>query len=242
MPSLRELQREFVASLATGDDARIGVYRNTVTANYRNALGATYRVVRELTGAAFFDAAVDAFVASHPSTSGDLNIYGGELATFLAAYPYARELPYLPDVARLEWAIDEANRAADGSDEREAMLARLSAHTPEELVFTLDPSCRLVHSQFPVMRIWQAHQDGGDFAIDWQAGADYLLVRREGDSPIIERLTAAEYAWLASLANGDDLATAAGHAFARDPTFDLGTILGKHIANRVVTGIAGGRD
>src|SRR5262245_44301191 len=104
--SLHELQRRFAASLVDTDtDPPTAVYRNTVAANYRNHLGATYAVVRELTGTAFFNAAVDAFTISNPSTGGDLNVYGKEFADFLATYPYARDLPYLPDVARLEWAL-----------------------------------------------------------------------------------------------------------------------------------------
>jgi hypothetical protein len=75
--SLRELQRRFAATLERGGDARIGIYRNTITANYRNAMAATYRVVREITGEAFFDAAVDAFAARHPSRGGYLTFYGG---------------------------------------------------------------------------------------------------------------------------------------------------------------------
>src|SRR4029453_7123257 len=116
MPSLSELQRRFAATvldLAREPHARIAVYRHTIFANYRNALGATHRVVRELTGVPFFDAAVDAFVLAHPSTGGDLNVYGDAFASFLATYPHAAPLPYLPDVARLEWAMDEAHRAAD---------------------------------------------------------------------------------------------------------------------------------
>ena len=58
-----------------------------------------------LTGA-FFGEAARQYIVGHPSLSGDLNDYGGEFAQFLAAYPHAADLPYLPDVARLEWAIN----------------------------------------------------------------------------------------------------------------------------------------
>ena len=237
-PSLRELQRRFAATLDAGDDAGFGVYRNTVQANYRNAMAATYRVIRELTGSAFFDAAVDAFVAAHPSTGGDLNVYGAEFASFLASYPHGRDVPYLPDVARLEWALDDASRAADSRDARESTLAALGALTGDQLAqqrFNLEASCRLIHSEFPVMSIWQAHQEQGDFDVDFDAGADHLLVRRERTSPVIERLSAAEHAWLVSLSEGDDLATAIGRAYAIDERFDLGATLATHIANGVLT-------
>jgi hypothetical protein len=233
-PPLRELQRRFAAAMVAGEDARMRVYRNTVVANYRNALGATYRVVRDITGAVFFDAAVDAFVAAHPSTGGDLNIYGGEFAAFLACYRHARELPYLPDVARLEWALDECNRAADPQVAPADTVAALGTLSPDELAaraLALDPACRLVHSRYPVMRIWQAHQQGGDFAIDFDAGDDHLLVRREEGVPVIERISPAEHAWLAALAEGRALGEALGKAFALQADFDAAGALGRHMAS-----------
>ena len=240
-PSLRDLQRRFAASLLgeTPLDVGLVVYRNTVRANYHNAMAATYRVVRELTGQAFFDAAVDAFVAAHPSAAGDLNVYGGDLAAFLADYPYAQELSYLPDVARLEWAMDEAARAADAAGSAEATVATLSALGPEDLMrqrLALDASCRLLRSEFPILRIFQAHRAGGDgdFAIDFDVPAEHLLVRRENGSPLVERLAPAEYEWLAALGAGDMLGAALESAFARDAQFDAGAALGKHIANGTI--------
>ena len=50
---------------------------------------------------------------AHPSRSGDLNDYGEDFADFLADYPHARELSYLPDVARLEWLVQIVYYAAD---------------------------------------------------------------------------------------------------------------------------------
>lgn len=244
-PSLPELQRRFAAALqdSTGADARIGAYRNTVVANYRNALGATYRVVRELTGTPFFNTAVDAFTASHPSTSGDLNAYGGELADFLASYPYGRELDYLADVARLEWALDEAHRAADPSGTPASTLAALAAIPGPEVAtqrFALDPSCRFLHSPHPVMRIWQVHQPDheGDRQVDLRAGGDHLLIRREDATPVIERLPAGDYAFLVSLAAGADLSAALEAALNADATFDLGTALRTHIASGVIMAVA----
>jgi hypothetical protein len=237
-PSLRELQRRFAASLADSHAGeRLSVYRNTVAANYRNALGATYAVVRTLTGTPFFDAAVDTFVAAHPSAGGDLNVYGSAFADFLAAYPHAHDLPYLPDVARLEWALDEAGRAEDAKADPEAFLAAL-ALVPGDAVprqrLALDPSCRFVHSPFPVMRIWQVHQADVDKHVDLDAGPDHLLVRREGEVPTLTRLAPADFAFLAALAGGADLGSAFEAALAQDAGFDLAAALRACVADGIV--------
>jgi hypothetical protein len=241
-PSLRDLQRRFAASLLGGaTDLRTGVYASTVRTNYRNALAATYPVVRELTGVPFFNAAVDAFTIDHPSTGGDLNVYGGALADFLAAYAYAVDLPYLPDVARLEWAVDEATRAQDSTSSAEALLAALG-RVPADAVtrqrFLLDRSCRLLRSNFPVMRIWQVHQGTGERIVDLDAGADHLLVRREADVPAIARIAPAEWAFLGALLDGLDLASALDTALAVDGEFDLALALRTRIADGTIAGIA----
>ena len=247
MLSLRELQTRFATTLLNvdGDDmGRIAIYRNTVFANYRNALGATYRVVQQLVGVPFFNAAVDAYVLDCPSTGGDLNVYGGSFGDFLATYPHARELPYLPDVARLEWAVDEASRAADPRGTPEALLAALGAIPADRVTalrFALDPTCRFVDSAYPVLRIWQVHQPGfeGDIAVAFGATTDHLLVRRETGVVVIERLAPGDYALLRALAGGDDLATALDAAMAAEPTFDLGTTLRICIGNRTLAELRG---
>ena len=237
--SLRELQRRFAASLA-GADPRTAAYRNTVTANYRNALGATYPVVRALTGAAFFDEAVDAFTIAHPSACGDLNVYGAEFGDFLASYPYARDLPYLADVARLEWAIDEASRAGDrvsSAEDLVAALGRVPADAITAQKFALDPSCRLIRSAFPVMRIWQMHQSSADQRVDLDAGADHLLVRRERDVPSLARVAPEHCAFLSALAAGADLGSALDAAVAIDGDFDLAVALRTFIADGTIAAL-----
>jgi hypothetical protein len=238
--SLRERQVRFASALLAGDaddGDRVAIYRNSVRANYRKALGATYRVVAQLVGEPFFHAVVDAYVRETASTGGDLNVYGGSFGAFLAAYPYARNLRYLPDVARLEWAIDEAGRAAaaDGAPEDILdALATIPAERITALTLSLDPACRLLSSTFPVLRIWQVHLPGfaGDMAVAFDAPTDYVLVRREAGVVVVRRLPPGDFALLQTLADGGDLAAALDAAVAAEPDFDLGIALRNYIANR----------
>ena len=184
MPSLRELQRSFATAIMDADAAalgdlgivdngldpaaRIAIYRNNVFGNYRKTLAATFPVIKRLVGKPFFSLAVDAFVRAHPSMRCDVNRYGGELAGFLATYPPARELRYLPDVARLEWAIDQANIAADAPPFDPAALRAVPEDVLGELRFVLHPSAQFVVSAYPIFHIWQVNQPGhaGDDRVD----------------------------------------------------------------------------
>lgn len=252
MPSLREVQRAFTAAALFGDPAaiaglgivagtlgaaaRIAIYRNNLLGNYRHALAATYPVVRRLVGGAFFDAAIEAFVRAHPSVHGDVNRYGGEMARFLAAYPPARPLAYLPDVASLEWAIDQANIAAEAPALDLAALAAIAVDAMDALRFVLHPSAQIVRSPYPVFHIWQVNQPGyaGDDHVDLGEGGDALLVRRAPDGVTIERLAPGESAFLEALASHRRLDDAAKRAAGAESSFDLADVLRHHVAAQTI--------
>jgi hypothetical protein len=252
MPSLRELQRGFAAAIIFGDrsamaglgvmggaldaGARLAIYRNNVLGNYRKALAATYPVVQALVGRPFFGAAVEAFVRAHPSRRGDVNRYGGELAQFLASYAPARELPYLPDVARLEWAIDQATIAVDADRLDLASLAAAPETTLGSLRFELHPSARFVVSRYPIFRIWQANQAGHDEdpPVDLSEGGDALLVVRGADGVSVQRLSSATHAFLSSLGGHLTLSQAVERAIAADASFNLGEALKRYVASQTI--------
>lgn len=130
MTGLLETQRAFAAELrrdsaaaacldvvgaAPARRARLAIYRRSVEAARVEALAATYPITRALIGEACFQQVASHHARAFPSGSGDLNDYGGEFAGFLAGQALLAGLPYLPDVARLEWAMLEVARAPDAA-------------------------------------------------------------------------------------------------------------------------------
>src|SRR5574338_18114 len=239
MPSLSELQADFAAALFGGpQDAllsglvdhrvapaeRFAVYRGSVLGNYRKALGAVYPVVEKLVGERFFDHAAEAYARREPSLHGDLNRYGANFADFLAGFPGAAELAYLPDTARLEWAMEEVFHAADSPSQS---FARLAGADWTELRFTLAPACRLLASPWPVHRLWELNQPGvaWDEAFDIESGGVRLLVRRSDFVVEVEPLEEGAFVLLDSLAGGAALGEACERALDSRPDFDAGAAL-----------------
>jgi hypothetical protein len=221
---------------------RLSIYRHNVRRNYRGALGSTFPVVKALVGAAFFDAAVDAFVDAHPSTSGDLNGYGNLFDAFLEDYAPARPLPYLPDVARLEWAIDDVHRAEDVATSPEDVLAAIAAVPAARLAglcLRITPACRLVGSGFPILRIWRTNQRdfSGDRWVNLDEGGDCVLVRRDAAGIPLDRIDPGDHTFLSSLAAGFPLSRAVDRATLADPAFDLAAALRANVASSTIVGI-----
>ncbi len=253
MPSLHELQRAFSAATVLGDpaalaslgivsgalraEARVDIYRGNVLGNYRKALAATYPMIKRLVGAPFFDAASDHFVRGHPSTRGDINRYGADFAAFLVEYPPARALKYLPDVARLEWAVDQAAIARDAPPFDLQALGGVPAELHGDLRFSLNPSATLVVSEYPLLHIWQANQADveTDEHIDLDEGGDTLLVlRRDADGIVIERLPPSDHLLLALLKADRTLGQATSECAASFPEFDLAAALQRYVAGRAI--------
>ena len=96
---------------------------------------------------------------------------GERLAAFVAAFPHTQDLPYLPDVARMEWLAHRAYYAADGTAFDPARLAGVPPSRWIDLRPALAPACALLESDWPLARIWTVHQDDFAGAIDVALGA-----------------------------------------------------------------------
>jgi hypothetical protein len=250
MLALRELQRAFADAIlareplafapyaragALAAEERVQLYQNNVFISLTAALADVYPVVQRLVGEEFFAFAARRYVRLHPSRSGNLHDFGRELPGFLAGMREAAVLPYLADVARLEWAQHEVFHAADAGPLDVAALAVVPESQQGRLRFGLHPAVRLVQSAFPILAIWSAHQrDEVEETIDLDAGADHLLVARRGFDLGFERISGAAYALLAALAADAPLADACERALAVQPDFDLAAAMGRFVADRTL--------
>jgi len=232
MPTLRELQADFVAALLHGERAaeawidgvetatRLDVHRNTVLLSLSDVLAAAFPVVRRLVDARFFAYAANAFVRAHPPRRPSLAEYGAEFPAFLADFGPCRALVYLPDVARLEWTMACVARAV----ERPALAPQALAGVAdaEHLTFAFQPTIAFLASRFPIDAIWRANQpDTPDESVDLAAGPVRLEIRKRENGVGLRRLDAATFAFGATLAGWRTLGEAVEAALDADATFDL---------------------
>jgi hypothetical protein len=204
--------------LDADDRARFRVYRNNVAVGLTDALASAYPVVRRLVGDDFFKAMAKAFVAVHPPRTRSLALYGEEFSSFVAAFPPARGVAYLGDVARLERAVLEALHAADARPLAPDVLARLGDRAAAA-VFTPHPAARLVRSPHPIASLWHGHRIG-DGPVRVEGRPETALVSRPAERVVVQTLTPAAALFVANLLDGAAAITAAEAALAVDAEFD----------------------
>jgi hypothetical protein len=212
----------------------VEVYRNNYRGNLHDALAGAYPVIRRLVGEEFFRFLAKRYIEAQPSRSGDLHRYGGELAEFLAHFDNTRHLPYLPDMARLEWAYHRAYFAPDVAPFDLARLARIPPESYAGLRWRLHPACALLVTGFPVAAIWRAHQDDADLGIDLDHGREHLLVHRKDLRPDIAGIAPAELHWLSQLQRDVAMGAATEATLAAHPEFDVAAALRRWLAQAVL--------
>jgi hypothetical protein len=221
----------------TGAGARFDVYRNNVAVSLTEALETGFPAVRGLVGDAFFRAMAAVFLRTYPPDSPVLMWWGGRLPDFLAGFAPAQGLPYLPDVARLEFALRDSYHAADATP---TDMAGFAALTPEALArarIRLVPSVRLVRSRWPVLELWRTGL--GSPAPTARTGQN-VLVTRPGFDPAPEVLPTGGGLFLARLIDRATLAEATEAATGAVPDFDPAPVLSRLLTAHAILSIEPG--
>lgn len=243
-PTLIELQHAIRQSLLGGVDGdasafvvndgldtaeRLGIYRNTSAGVLTTALQLAFPAVQHLVGPEFFEGAARLFAAEAPPRSAWLDEYGADFPQFLAQLAQAASVPYLPDVARLEWKVNLVLHAADAEPLEFTRLATLDEAELEDLRFEPHPAAQLLHCEFPADAIWHAvlaRDDEAMAAIALADGPVWLLVQRTESGIDVVRLSEPEWLVAAALFSGQPLGTALAAASCAEPH----TLLAAHLA------------
>ncbi len=253
-PTEKEALRQQMLLRALLGDARPGVvqgwlqprrvqrglaaYQAHAGALAERALAAAFPVLQQLLGDDSFAKMARHFWREQPPTDGDLACWGAGLPAFLATVPTLADEPYLPDMARLEWAWHRVQSAADAPADTPADvpaaapadapaddavqgpagLALLGTHEPELLHLQLPPGSAVLFSAWPVFSLWQAHRSTAEDRFDAvrlalaEGRGEQGLVTRQGWVPQVLALPSAEARFTAALLAGRSLAQALNEA------------------------------
>jgi hypothetical protein len=188
------------------------IYRNNSAAFFAGALARTYPVLRKRVGAEYFVQLAHEHRQRHPSRVGDLHHVGRHFPAWVAARHADSDFAWLGDLARLEWACEEALVAEHREPATLAALATVPGDELAALRFRLQPSVRVLASAHPVWSVWRANQgDEAGAPVDPAIGAEHVVLLCNDDGLVVRKLPAAEWFFVEALAGGASL----GEAFER---------------------------
>ena len=209
---------------------RLKVYRNNIVGSLTDVMIASFPTIEKLVGKDFMEGIARSFVLAHPPSQGCLNIYGHGFAAFIETFEPAKGLPYLPDIARLEMALNDAYY---GRDDHALTGEELATIAPEDLgnVQIFPRACvKLLTSPYPVSEIRDfALSDQQDAPVDIDKGPAFLMVYRPHLDTEIIILDEAEYHMLDNMEQLMSLGAAVKDTLEKYEDFDFQAFLQKHI-------------
>ena len=246
MKSLSDLQREFCDALRTPDPPprdlmiellddgtaleRFNVYRNNFIVLNGDALAEMYPTIRRLVGHETFRSLASRYVRTHPPEFRTLLLYGDHFPGFLDSIPELSRLPYLSDVARLEFAWTCAYHAPDAQILGRDEVASIAVESFTRFGLEPHPSMHCIRSDYPAYRIWATNQEeGSEEIISLDSGPSHIQVIRLGMEVVTREVDEGTILFLQRLQAGDSIEDAFSMALQSDSAFDLAGFLTNHL-------------
>jgi len=251
MMELARVQREFAAAvldpertppscIESGQEAgrrlaRFNIYRNNSFVALIDALEARFPVASRLTGSEFFRAMARVYVSREPPGRALLS-YGGSFPSFLDDFEPVRDTPYLPDVARLEWARHESYYAADAAPLTAAAFARLRPSA--NAVLRLHPAARVQSSPYPIHTIWELNARARDpLPSILPNHGQSVLITRPADNVAVREVGHDAARFILAVASQCSIAYAYEHARKAAPRFSLEGALRDLLSSGAIAGV-----
>lgn len=161
-PAPPEVAEAFVGDERLDAFGRMAIYRQMYWYRQVEALRDSFPRLLDVLGEERFTKLVCSYIAAHPSTHPALEWLGRALPGYLAAHP-REDMPFLGDVAALEWAESEALLAPDAPpavDVEGVRAVPVEQFSASVLRFT--GTLRVVEASGPAVERWSAKPVAGD--------------------------------------------------------------------------------
>lgn len=219
---------------------RLAVHRNNVMVSLVDALTQTFPVTLQLVSDQFFRAMAQVFVRTCPPRTQVLAHYGQHLPGFVAQFPPCAGLPYLADVAQLEWQRQQALHSADAPPFDLDAIATLMQDTDAlpTLHWQLAPDLHLLQSPHAVVSLWAAHQPESGIALEEVdvTQPESALIFRSGLDVMVLQADPGLAALVAALLDNTVFSEAIEQGFGAGPDFDLPRALALLIGHELLIG------
>lgn len=247
MPSLADTQRALrdvvtgrdvgaaLAIAARGDArARLAIYRRHHRESFRRHLRGRYPTLEWLLGTGRLIDIADATLREAPPQAPSMAEYGAELIDTLLRD--GEDLPpYVPHVARLDWALGCISVAIERPAIAIAELAAVAEAELDRVTLTLQPGLAHLAAPWPVDELVEIRLAGSaPDTLHFDARDSWLELRGARGRFGLRRLAQGDFTFRAAIARGESLGAAAEAALACDHHFNVAAALAALFAEGLV--------
>lgn len=221
-PSLAELQRAVAARIRGGDApavegwarvpagvdiaVRLAVYTQGYPARVTESLSEAFPAMAHILGEGSFASLAARYLEQLPAELRNLNDVGAALPAFLPLDRLSKELPFLPELAQLEWAVVTCFHGETVAPFDTSRCAGWGMDDWARARIGFQPGMELVRSAWPLRELRQArHADRSAIDIDLVERPDRVLVYRSGFEVVVESVGATEASAIERLRAGERL-------------------------------------
>jgi len=205
---VNELDNLLVDSDFTSEQL-ISIHRNNYVVSLKGSLQQLFPATQALVGNRYFAHVSHQFIDHCPLTEPHLDFYGGAFANFIKDLKALKDMPFVAQMAELEWHLD---RISDMHYVKNFDFQRLSEIDESQVMgihFSLATTCYLLSSDTNLIALHEdlsAPKRPGEIDHADKTGyrkQSYILVlqNQQGDSAVMP-LTSQHWRWLQGLTNG----------------------------------------
>ena len=191
----------------------ISIYRNNFVISLRELLEQLFPVTQALVGCAYFAQTSRQFIEDCHLTEPHLNHYGGNFVTFLRGLNALEHMPFVAQMAELEWHLDRISHIHYQPNFDFEGLAQIGEDQYMNLHFSLADTC---HLQACTMDLIALHKDlsapqttnlfpgtgTGTKEANYQQQSYILVLQNQQGESALMPINHQHWVWLTGLRNG----------------------------------------
>lgn len=190
----------------------INLYRNNFIISLKQLLQQLFPVTQTLVGHDYFVQASGQFIHQCALKEAHLNHYGSQFVSFLEQLKALKTMPFVAQMARLEWHLDRISHIHYEPHFDFTGLAQVAADNYLNIQFNLASSCQLLTSNMNLIALHSDLSATTTDAIELTNEAHYqqlsyilVLQNQNGESALMP-LSLQHWSWLTGLKNNLSLA------------------------------------
>lgn len=184
---------------------RVGIYSDAYGTRLFEALKTDFEATCKVLGEEDFYDLTLSYLKEFPSISTSIEEVGVKLPEFIGKHPLGIKIPYMQELATLEWNLVESFYADDLPPFDQTSLNTLSSSVWGEVKLTLDTSIKLLSTSWPILTVWETKKS---FIIpEIKPALSFYLIHRHNYNVQVRAINEIEYHALSMVQEGHSVSS-----------------------------------